>query len=852
MNDLASLHQLALSNCSKEPIHIPGAIQSFGAVIAADDALECITHVSENIRLFLHAPAPDDILGQPLEAVLTGELVHDLRNVCGLPSVLSQCERLGSYDVCGQSVEVSVYRTSTRVVIELERCLAARSRTSASVIQVKAMIEQLDNPSEILSMAVQELRNRTGCDRVMAYRFAADGAGEVVAEARSNDMEPFLGLRYPASDIPDQAKALAQKTTIRVIEDVSSPAVLVLALDPAEPQLDLSLALTRRPSPIHIEYLNNMGVAATTTVAITVSGKLWGLFAFHHRQSKLLSADFRSMLALFSQLFSLRFQQVLAEEQFHDRKRTASSLYHIVSSQSLDTDWKLTVAAALPQLCQLLLAQGAAIVQNGSILEFYGSIPTPASVCALVAHSQGPLETDIVTLESLAELALPEVAGWGECAGALLLSLTADEPLYLVFFRGEVAREILWGGNPEKKEIQYGAFGPRLVPRASFEAYKEMVEGRCTPWNRHNVATALEIRTELFRLSESRMQLFQQRQQNLLISELNHRVRNILALIRSIARQTGESADSLTDYTQSLERRIVALATAHDFGSGHALEWPAIRRLLTIELQPYLAEADPRVTLIGPDVGFKASFVPTFVLVLHELVSNAAKYGSLSVMSGRLTVRWFVQAGGLSFQWKESNGPTVVAPQRRGFGRDLIERSIAYEFEGESTLSFDADGVCATFWIPSSLVRWKKPLLVDPVPDMPRSVETVPAKQVLGSVLVVEDNMLLAMEMERCLQQLGFEQIDAAPNVARAIALIEKMQTQQTPYRVGILDIELKKETSFEIAIALQTHKIPFVFVTGYDSKHLEVPTSLKDMPRLQKPIDLVALEKVFQTLIDL
>ena len=865
-----SLYELALSNCSKEPIHIPGALQSFGALIGCDRALNTITHVSENILLFLRAqgdnhPADNhpadhhlangqfrDLLGQDVSAVLPAELLHDLCNACGLPSTLSARERVGTYEVNGQPLEVSVYCHSTSVVIEFERLPAVRSRASAFALKVQSMLEHHADAKEMLSMAVQDLRARTGFDRVMAYQFGHDGSGEVVAEARDGIMEPFLGLRYPASDIPDQAKALALKTTLRVIDNVSMPEVPIVALDKFAPALDLSLAITRRPSPIHIEYLTNMGVMATMTLAIVVEGKLWGLFALHHRQPRLLRPDFRSMVELFSQLFSLRFQQVLAEEQFRDRKRTASSLNRIVTSQLPDTDWKLTIADALPQLAKLLTACGVAMVHEGNVLSSCGSVPPADSICTLTAHSEAPLKIDIVTLESLEELDLASVDAWNELAGALLIALNAEQPLYLVFFRREVATEVKWGGNPEKKDVHYGSFGPRLVPRASFTAYKETVIGRCIPWDRHDVAIALEIRSELCRLSENQMQLFQQRQQSLLISELNHRVRNILALIRSIARQTGESATSITAYTQALEQRISALATAHDFVSGHELEWPAVQRLLTIELQPYLADTVPRVTLAGPDVGFKASFVPSFVLVLHELASNAAKYGALSTSEGRLSVHWYELDGGLSLHWKETNGPPVAAPQRRGFGLDLIERSIAYEFEGESTLVFEPDGVYAKFWLPSTLVRWQLASVAEPSQSGIEVGAVAPPDHKQGVVLVVEDNMLLAIEMERALGRLGFSQIESAPSVSRAMALLDQRIRDQCPYRVGVLDIDLKKETSFEVAIALQTHNIPFVFVTGYDSKHLDVPINLSQVPRLQKPIDTAVLENTFQNLINL
>ncbi|MGD1900588.1 MAG: HWE histidine kinase domain-containing protein [Phormidesmis sp.] len=842
------LQSLAVSNCSREPIHIPGTIQPFCALLATDIAVETITHVSDNLIQLLglsHDGAllkSADILGQSVHFVLPRDLAHEICNACCLPTVREQREPLGVYEVQSQMVAVSVFFGGARPVIELEPLVNYERRSHAPMLQVRSILDSLPESSKMLATAVQVLRNKTGFDRVMAYRFLPDGAGEVVAEAKGAAREPFLGLRYPASDIPKQARDLALKTSIRVIDDVAIAPTPILAAEGVEADLDLSLALSRSPSAIHIEYLQNMGVAATVNVAIAVDGKLWGLFAFHHRKPRLLSLDIRSIVELFGHLFSLRFQQMLATEKFRDRKRAASTLNNIIATQTPDEDWKSTIAHASERLCQLMSASGLTLISEQTVFSSHGQVPSAQAILALVDSADARLDTEIVTIESLRDLTLPTVEHWEQSAGALLLRLMTAQPLCLAFFRDETIAHVRWGGNPEKKAITYGAFGPRLRPRASFEEYRQQVEGRCQSWTRHDLAIALEIRSELIRLTESQMYVFQVRQQNLLIAELNHRVRNILALIRSIARQTHDSTDSLTEYTETLEKRIAALATAHDLVSGHELEWPTLKNLLLIELRPYLmAEDGPRVSLEGPDVRLRANFIPTLVLVLHELVSNAVKYGALSASDGLLTIRWREKNGGLSLRWQESDGPVVSAPSRRGFGRELIERSIPYEFDGEATLSFEKTGVVALFWMPSELVRWHQlaPAGTDAV-----IASNAQDEKDLGAVLVVEDNLLIAIEMERSLSNLGFNQVDAAPSVVRALKLIE-----QTQYQIGVLDVNLKKETSFEVVTELMKRQTPVIFTTGYDSKYA-IPDELKAIPILKKPIEMAALETAIYNLI--
>ena len=846
--DLAQKWEIALANCAQEPIHIPGVVQSFGALLATDRALKYITHVSGNLGAALGPNSGwANVLGQPLETVLSDELIHDLNNACGLSTVLSQRHRLGVYEIQRRALNVSVHCTPTRTLIELEPVTSDPGIHTPLVMRAKLMLEQASSSDKLLALSVEELRNTTGFDRVMAYRFLPDGAGEVVAEAHSPGTDSYLGLRYPASDIPDMARQLFLKTGVRIIADVHAAQVPILAFDETEAPLDLSLTLIRGVSPIHGKYLENMGASASMAMAIAVNGQLWGLFALHHLQPKIISPDLRTVIELFRQLFSLQFQQVLAEERFRDRRQTASTLDKLLSAQSeqpTHSDWKNIIIQSSQSLCRLLSAHGAAFVSEQEVLASYGDIPTEPVVLDLVSHYNGYALTDIITTECLQHLNISTVGTWGSSAGTLCFTIPSDEPLCLVFFRNEIISDIRWAGNPDSRELVNDISKLRLCPRRSFEEYKQTVKGRCAAWTPSDLNIALEIRTELVRLARVNVQDFQQRQQTLLVAELNHRVKNILALIRSIAQQTEKSASSLEGYTKTLERRIAALSAAHDLVTGHGLEWPTLRNLLAIELRPYLNDVEPRVSLTGPVIGLKASFVPTFVLVLHELTSNAAKYGALSVASGNVDVCWSEYSGGIKLHWQESNGPSVATPQRRGFGQDLIERAIPYEFEGEAAIHFLTSGVKAEFWLPNNLIRWGQVQSTET-----QSVGSRSEAEPLGhdrqiKILVVEDSLLVAMEMETMLQKIGVKSITSAPSVARALDCL-----QQEHYQFCLLDIDLKKETSFEVADYLLEHGIPFVFITGYNSKYT-LPKSLQSVALLKKPVDRLKLEKLISDLL--
>lgn len=832
------IRELAISNCDSEPIHIPGCIQSFGALIATDKHLESITHVSSNIGDVLGV-APDDALGQDLSVLLPEQVIHNLRNVGGHPTIESQRDRVGKYPLNQQHLDISLHRSGSSFLIELEPLPSEDRDNQTAFTQARMLLARLQeetSTSALLEMAVKDLQRVTGFDRVMAYQFLPDGAGEVVAEALTDNLEPYLGLRYPASDIPQQVRSIALRMPIRAIADIDAPTADLIAADSTADPLDLSLTHVRAVSPIHLEYLANMGVQSAMNVAIIVRRQLWGLFAFHHNSDKLLSPDYRSTCDLFGQLFSLKFQQVLEEERFNTRKRTTSAIAQVVKTLTNQGSFTQTVQALGERLCSMLSSHGLAVIAKQDV-QTYGDVPSHGLIMELVRQIQTNPTPDLVPLENLSQLDNFDASQLDKTAGALCLGISPSDEVFVIFFRNEIIYEVRWAGSPEK-DIVEGPDGPRLRPRSSFAEYRETVAGQCQPWSDAEAEVALELRTGLMQLAITQGEVQQQewlrqrRQQDLLIAELNHRVKNILALIRSISRQTRHSTTSIEEYTLLLDRRIAALAYAHDLVAGHGLEWPSLHNLLTIELRPYLAEAERQVSLSGPEVGLKANFVPMFALVIHELITNSAKYGALSVSEGQLEVHWLEQDGGLAFYWQESDGPTVFPPKRKGFGRTLIERAIPFEFEGEATIRFPRSGVQVNFWLPDHLILLQEDQPEATSTSLPSSPREEESDLDTGHVLIVEDNMLLALEMENLLESLGFSEIDTAPRVKQAIKYLD-----QEKYILGILDINLKDENSFVVAEELLKRQIPFLFTTGYNSK-FTLPKALNQVPMLKKPID--------------
>ncbi|VEP13040.1 Bacteriophytochrome (Light-regulated signal transduction histidine kinase) [Hyella patelloides LEGE 07179] len=861
-----SLWNRAIAQCCQEPVHILGHIQLFGALLATDENLEQITHVSANLALMLGLTEDQgdvtSYLGQDLQRLLPEDLIHRLRSACGLPWIQTRRERVDIYNIQGKDFEVSVHFNGHRTLIEIEPLSVVLERPTTLMPRMMSLLQSLDSSEMLLAAITEELRNTTGFDRVMAYQFLQDGSGEVVAESLSNDMESFLGLRFPATDIPDLSRSLFLKTSLRVIPDIDATPVPLLAWDSDEEPLDLSLAEIRGASTFHTQhYLRGMGVQSSMTLAITNGEKLWGLFALHHTQPRLLSSEFRTALDLCGMLFSLQLQQTITTEHFYIRKQAARVLAQTFTQvkqtsntsnkreKVLNQSWQTLVSKVLPQLCKLLEADGLSFVVDQKIFTSYGHVPPEPSILALINHQpfqeKVHSETGIVTVESFALLelsrteSLPDSVSvpvdWGESAGGGFFLLQYHANHYFVFFRNELSSEVKWAGNPDQQELiatdtRDSEF--QFSPQRSFEMYQEIVRGHCRPWSRHDLAVILELKASL----NHEIVMFLQQQQNLLIAELKHRVKNTLALIRSVVNQTSRSQTSLADYINVLEQRIAALGLAHELLSHSGTEWPNLEDILTIELRPYLSdefECGKQAQLNGPKVKLSSNFIPTFILVIHELVSNAVKYGALSVPEGKVIVNWQQVNGGASIYWREVNGPRVYLPQKRGFGCELLERAIPYEFGGEATLRFLSTGVEADFWLPQDLLEWVSlnPKLQqhDSVQQVKKTVNPYLRK---GASLLVEDSMLIAMELEHTLKKLGFEQVDSAPNVARALELLEQNQ-----YRICWLDIDLKHETSFALAYELQNRQIPFAFTTGYDSK-FTLPNDLKSVTLLKKPLN--------------
>ena len=838
---------LDLTNCDREPIHLLAAIQPFGFLLSVTSDW-VIARASANLHSFTGVTAAA-ALGQPLGSIFRPEAIHAIRNRVVLLRGPNAVERIfavpllkaGAGEIVPQGAfDLAIHFSGSGMVIEAELARGESLDAANQVRTLMARLSQAEGLKAFLNESARQVRALTGFDRVMVYRFDHSGAGEVVAEALKTGTDSFLGLNYPASDIPTQARALYLRNVFRVIADVNdAPVPIVPALDSTGQPFDQSLSVLRSVSPIHIEYLRNMGVQASLSISIVVDGRLWGLFACHHYAPRLPSFAQRSAAELYGQMFSLMLEsrEHRASAEYESRARAATDRMMVAIGQ----DGTLLQSAQwlAEGLMDIIPADGVGVVLSGGSPAFTGLVPNPEQFDRIVKVLVATTSGGVTTTDRIADLVDGASAHAHLAAGMLAIPVSRAPRDFVILFRAERLRTVRWAGNPEKP-VEYGPHGARLTPRKSFEEWSQLVKGKAAPFTEAELRVARAVRTALLevvlRLSEDvgieRRRAFEQQQ--LLIAELNHRVRNILALIRGLVAQSNHDGLSTADFIRTLDSRVQALARAHDqittqrWGPGRLVE------LIQSEANAYLGIKRDRVELGGPDILIQPDAFTVLALVFHELTTNAAKYGALSD-NGRVKVSWHVDAdGSLLLTWRESGGPAVTAPTRRGFGSTLIERSIPFELGGKAEVRFRLTGLEAEFCIPSRHLAGTPAVTtpVDHAGENARSEGILTGKH----VLLIEDSMLIALSAEDALRALGAATVTVAPSADAAQKALQSGRID-----LAVLDFNLGNETSLPIAEELVSRKTPIVMATGYGAD-LDLPAPLKGVPVVTKPYDLRTL----------
>lgn len=471
--------QADLSNCEREQIQFAGSIQEHGALLVVDEGSDKIIQASANAAGFLSLP--ENVLGLDLSQI-PGNLADRVRPHRDAPlNTIPMAVRCEVGDPPA-AYECLLHRPPDGgLILELERA-GAPIDLSKDLGQALETILRLSSLRKVCDEAAGIFRALTGYDRVMVYRFDDEGHGEVFSEKRKSKLESFLGNRYPASDIPQIARRLYERNRIRLIGDVEyTPVPLEPRLSPITGQdLDMSLCFLRSMSPIHIQYLKNMGVRATLVASLIVGGRLWGLISCHHYEPRFLNYELRVACELLAETVSTRIAALESFTQAQSELEVRRLEQRMVEAISRDGDWQSALFDNPSRLLKPLGATGVALLFDDEILTT-GEVPGTQQLREVGEWLDSRPRAPVIATASLGEDE-PALAPLTPVASGLIAAPVSKSPgEYLIWFRPERVRTVTWGGNPFKSVV-IGDDPSDLSPRRSFAEWHQLVEGTSDPW----------------------------------------------------------------------------------------------------------------------------------------------------------------------------------------------------------------------------------------------------------------------------------------------------------------------------------------------------------------------------------
>lgn len=656
-DDIITARNVDLSSCDRELIQYPEAIQPHGVMLTVDEQSNLILHASANCARLLGAE-PGAIIGKTATSVL-GRTGHDLLGPLRRMSLDSGPIHLARESFVGsdRGFHLFAHRCGGLIILELEIAATAADEAPARLYSdLRADIARLQETrslAEFFDLAVQRIRDFTGYDRVMAYRFDEDGSGEVVAESKHDGLQTYLGLHYPASDIPAPARRLFSLSWVRHLPDVDYvPVPLVGAGGPMiTGPVDMSFASLRSVSVMYTGYLRNMGVRSSMVMPLMKEGRLWGLIsAMHHAGPRHIPHETRMAAEFLAHTLSLLMSAKEDAENFERVLAMRATTDRLVQSLTLAPDFAAALGSAeiLPLVLGLVEAGGAAVA-SGATIALTGGTPSEQAVRDLVQWI-GAHEEPLFATDRLAALHPPAEAYAAVASGVLAVRIAPDGKEFLLWFRPEQVAEVTWAGDPHKPVDVTETDGTvRLRPRTSFALWKESVRNRSTRWQEDEKDAVLKLRQAINEVVHGRSEKIDRISHELeasraetdsfaqaASSELKDQVRGIYHLATLLRRHQGEGLDeegrrqlaTILRITQRMDSLADALMQ-------HARIGHTAMEIETVDLDAVVDEAlQAARPVLGPDVevrrptrlGTAACNRAWVAEVFGSLIDNAIRY----------------------------------------------------------------------------------------------------------------------------------------------------------------------------------------------------------------------------------
>ena len=706
MHQSLSVQNQSHAKCADEKIHIPGAIQPHGVLVTVIEQTLSIVQASESASK-IFGITHQDLIGKPIESLLGSEQQTEFSRQLSTDTMLLTPMRFAvSCGLVKKEFDAVTKRSDGLLFIEFEETTTREPEQSLDFFRTSnraiAQLLACTSRQQLLESVAEFVRELTGFDRIMIYLFDTDWNGTVWAESKANEAKSYLGLKFPASDIPTQARELYKRNRLRLLVDVnaiSSP-IYPLHNPITSAPLDLSESILRAMSPVHIEYLKNMGVAASMSLSIISNGELRGLIACHH--SSALHVDYRIRQAcdFLSRLVSLQIDAMEERETFKRLEELKDARKELLLHISRQDDLASAIASS-GTLLQVTGASGATVIWDEQYF-LLGKTPNQQQICELVADLS-ETSLPVVVSDSISKHLPAAKSLAGSSSGLLAIRLATNGSKWLLWFRPEQLEEVSWAGKQD--DLASEGAGTQLHPRKSFELWKETVIGKSAPWLSCEVQSALELRTDILdftlsvlekkRASDLERQVKEldslshelivardaarqaSQRKSEMVSVVSHDLRapltsikGALSLLSIGAHDKNEGAELISiayngcDYLLNLINDLLNLDTIESGGAMLAKVEFSLGQLVEIAFQLVNSSADSQgIALVAEVESVKVLADKDRLLqVLVNLISNAIKFSpaqsqivvSAQTIKGSTTIKVADQGRGIPSEFKLS------------------------------------------------------------------------------------------------------------------------------------------------------------------------------------------------------
>ncbi|MFZ4929908.1 ATP-binding protein [Chryseobacterium sp. Mn2064] len=516
--------------CHEEPIHIPGSIQSFGYLIGIDGESRTITFFSRNISDIFNIESSDELFGRKItdfpesfQSIIDSEIYTSLDR-------FTRRKNETYFDkifINGKEYHFSVFKSESHIFLEFEEVLINPNKRISNKYDNFYII---DNEKELWNHLLETLAKVVNYDRMMVYKFMMDGSGKVIAEKKNEDMESFLGLHYPESDIPKQARDLYLKKRKRIFSNVYADTVPIVSKSHEE--IDLTFSASRGMSPVHGQYLKNSGAASSFSVSIIMDDHLWGLVTCQNIEPKHIDLEDRVQAGIFTALAANAYSSFKSKSELNYRLELNERVSQLKTGFLKNNNLFDSLIESKTELRNLPEADGMAIISYDNMVTS-GSTPEPESISNIVKWALENTQENIYVSRSFLKDHGEELDLSKNAAGIAIYFIEREKNEMLIWFRKEFDEHINWAGNPEKKvEVfsQNGEEKKMISPRTSFRIFTENIKGYSKRWNSRSVSAVQAVRD--------------------LILETSHKNYNAIKRLNDELKKVNEELDSFS-YTIS-------------------------------------------------------------------------------------------------------------------------------------------------------------------------------------------------------------------------------------------------------------------------------------------------------------